>query len=224
MSSWDHFWPRAGFPPGIAPQPLYERKGRPPPIATAQFGSQQAYEESVGRVVKKPPPGREVITVTDAMAGYVRPLDQKIPVRYGISFEMDASSPSIATFFLGHPDDVTFDCMDLSVTGQSGGVVSDEPGAPMFGFAQVYQRHANGDNIKVTGELFTDDKQPDRKQSSVRLTSRDIVTERESGFIEHAWPLFLQMEARRLLGSTPFPAWTAALRFQVTVNLVSQAV
>jgi len=201
---------------------LYERKGRAPPIATARFSSQQAYEESVGRVVQKPPPGREVITVTDAGSGFIRPFDEKLAIRYGISFELDASSPSIATYFIGHPDDVTFDCMDLSVTGHSGGVISDE-GVPLVGLAQVYQRHANGDNIKVTGELFTDDKQPDRRQSQVRLTSRDIVTERDAGFIEHAWPLFLQMEARRLLGSTPFPAWTATLRFQVTVNLVSQA-
>lgn len=225
MSSWDNFpdfsnppLPKALIPPRTPFGPRRQRV----PISVAQYGSQQAFEESVGQAVKQPPTPTKVITVSDSAGYLIQPLNQKVAIRYGVSVEMLVRERRALSAFIGHPDDVSFDSMDLSVTGRTGLPLRANDPAGWIATAQLIQRIGDND-IAISGKIKERDGDFSRLVTQVSAYSDDIVTEFDSGYLEKPWAMFLNVGITRILGNEDLPDALADLRIQVTVNLVSQA-
>lgn len=187
-----------------------------PRVARTSYGSQEEFEEKAGRAS-----GGGVAAESDFMMKQVGQVE-RAAVRFGVSVELLGRDARTANVFVCHPDDLVFDSMELSVTGHTG-IFNPREELPWLARAQLIQKKGT-QQIKITGKPGVQSHGViDRDVTAIELQSRESVIEREGGFIERPYGLFLNLEIKRIVGDSALPGWASDIRFQVTVNFVSYA-
>lgn len=159
------------------------------------------------------------VVTLPGVAGIIQPIVDPPLVRVSFSCSMSAASSATARFFVVHPEDLSFDSLQISLTGQRD--LAGFP-SPWFATAQLLQLIEN-QFVQVSGAFDIEKDETQRLATMIQMENEGVVTELQAGVIRRPWPLFVEIKVLNLLIAVPLPG-TVDPRVQVTVNLLAGAV